>query len=267
MSLPALGIAIYNRPDLLLACIRSVDFPVENLIVVNNGAIHALENEVFREVEKNGRIGRAIVYQPGTNLGCAGAWNLIQDHAFGTKDPHINAAHNVSHIRQPVSHVLICGNDIEWATGDLEIFWNAAVEYKTDFVFGNHSYSNFMVAKSGFETVGAFDENFWPAYLEDSSHWQVVRRSGARSIHAAGLRAVHRGSSTVNSANAHFAASIRAGHERSWDYYAARWGCPRWSGGQETFAHPFNDPNWPLSKWQLSKHRLHQPHYWGHWPI
>ncbi len=240
----ALGIAFYNRPDLLKRCIESVDHPVGTLIVVNNGSnkeLSALVGEM-----RNDRIARRVVAEPNRNLGVAGAWNLIQEQVF-----HING----------LDSVLICGNDIQWMPGDLEIFARTVEEFpQADFVFGNHSYSNFLVKRSGFKRIGYFDENIEMAYLEDSDHWQRIIRTPAKAIHAAGLRALHEGSATIKS-DAAYQAVVGAQHEKNWSYYSRKWGCPLWSSGKESFATPWNEPDAAINEWQLTGDRLNRPHF------
>jgi GT2 family glycosyltransferase len=249
--IPALGIAFYNRFDLLRRCLESVDHPVEHLFLVNNGPYHAahapqrgLEN-VVREVA-NPLIANVDIVNAGRNLGVAGAWNHMQWNAFESR--HLNG-------------LLLCGNDITWQSGDLAIFAKTVEEFpEADFVFGNHSYSNFYIRRSGWDKVGAFDENIEMAYLEDSDHWQrILRTPGVKAIHAAGLRALHEGSATIKS-DAEYAARVSAQHDRNWTYYARKWGCPKWSSGAETFKTPF-DQGGPINDWKLDAARQLRPHY------
>lgn len=242
--IPALGIAFYNRPDLLKRCIESVDHPVGTLIVVNNGSLRELSALVAEMPNDN--IARRIVVEPNRNLGVAGAWNLIQDQVFH---------------RSGLDSVLICGNDIQWMPDDLGIIAKTVEEFpQADFVFGNHSYSNFLVKRSGFEKIGYFDENIEMAYLEDSDHWQRIIRTPAKAIHAAGLRALHEGSATIKS-DAAYQAVVGAQHEKNWQYYARKWGCPAWSSGAEKFPTPWNDPDAAINEWNLQGDRLQRPHY------
>lgn len=251
--IPALGIAVYNRLDLLEACIKSIDHPVEELIIVNNGCLPGLEPDsgFMSLLEANGHIGTFNLITPKVNLGVAPAWNAIQHEVFLTGQK---------------TSVLICGNDIEWAPGDLEIFANTVRDFpEADFVFGNHSYSNFLIKASGWNKIGGFDENIELAYLEDGDHWQRIIRTPAKAIHAAGLRAKHEGSATIKSDKDVAARSARQ-HDLNWDYYSRKWGCAKWSSGAETFATPFNQGG-PINVWKLDIERRKRPHFYPYNPI
>lgn len=243
--IPCLSIPVLNRPDLLRKCVDSIDYPVGELLIVKN-------SDLILTLFQTDAVKGIQFHEPGKNLGFAGSVNAAQDIAFN---------------KRGFDAVLICGNDIEWFPGDLEKMWQAHLDFPAaDFVFGNHSYSNFMILRSGFEKVGMMDESFFPAYLEDSAHWQTIRMTGAKAIHAAGLHATHEGSATIKS-DPHIRALSDSRREKGWDYYSRRFGCPKWSHGKETFEHPFNDPSWPPQKWVLDKERLRLPHYFPRWPL
>lgn len=236
-ALPALGIAIYNRPDLLAQCLRSVDYPVNTIVLVNNGGLRGLRELHYQEPH---------VIEPGCNLGVAGAWNAILEHVF---------------VQLKLDSVLICGNDITWAPGDLERVMATVRDFpEADCIFGNHAFSNFLVKRSGWEKLGAFDENIEIAYLEDSDYWQRIRHTpGVKAMHAAGLRAQHGGSQTIAS-DPDLARRSSAQHGRNWKYYGAKWGCPPHSHAAETFTTPFGRGG-PVNEWRLEGERLTRPHW------
>jgi hypothetical protein len=255
---PVLGVPIYNRVDLLLRCLRSVDFPVRLLVVVDNGGLGCgLNTAVCEAVESHPHIADYLIHRPEGNIGVAGAWNyLLHQHC--------------SPSRTGGDYVLICNNDIEWAAGDLQKMHEAVrSNSELEAVFGNWSYSNFIITAKGRETLGYFDENFWPAYLEDGDHWRRIVLSQAKICHAVGVSAVHgengRGSCTIGS-DAVLARNNTVTHGKNWDYYRRKWG---WGGGEvrEVYSAPFNDAKLPLNYWQLMPERFDQPYYlpgsWG----
>lgn len=224
--------------------IRSVDFPVETLMVINNGNLQLWETAIPPTIRS------FYEYNSRQNMGVAGSWNLAMDYAFN---------------QQQKDAVLIVGNDIIWMPGDLNIFWQTAIDSDADFIFGNHSYSSFMVKRSGWEKVGAFNETFYPAYLEDSCHWQIIRRSpNVKIVHVDGLRTGHVGSATIDS-DSELKRTVQAAQARNWKIYSEMWGCPMWSGGQEAFATPYNKGG-PLNEWKLDEERLKLPHFYHRWP-
>lgn len=265
--LPALGIPIYNRPDLLRRCLRSIDYPVELLIIVNNGQLDRLGAMVFHEAERNPNLNRAIVYHPGANIGVAGGWNLIMDAAMNSVPSPVQKTLNGTFPLGVQSGVLICGNDIEWQAGQLREFirvWSDNPD--ADFLFAYWSFSTFMATRAGFARNGYFDENIWPAYLEDSDYFRRIGLNAAKMadvpvkpIHG---EAPHWGSTTVKSDSALEKRNV-ATHDRNWNYYIRKWGGRR-EGHSEVNLRPFADWNIPVNQWRLEPHRRLEPHYKDH---
>lgn len=232
--IPCIGSAFYNRRDLLQKLISSIDVEVKWFYTANNGqqSLHELK---FPDLVKN--VGEGV---NDSNLGCGGGWNQILNHAFIDKN---------------LDSVFIVGNDIEFHPGDLSRMEQAVTDFpEADFIFGNHSFSNFLVKRSGFEKFGWFDENFYPAYWEDGDAWMRMKRNKSiKTIHATGLHTKHEGSATVNSDSA-----LRAQNQITFEinrrYYHEKW-------GGESYDHPFNNPNNPVNFWQLSSNRMAQPHF------
>lgn len=275
--IPVLGIPVYNRVDLLLRCLRSIDFPVRRIVLVNNGQIPDLLERVLEVDEiRNSPLNESIwVQEPRANIGVAGAWNwllhtqLAQRSEVGTRRSAADG------------YVVICNNDIQWAPNDLErMHWAALSDPGMCAVFGNWSFSNFLVTREGVRQLGYFDENFWPAYLEDGDYWRRICVSGAKVCHAAGINSIHgengEGSCTIHS-DPDLARRNEATHQRNWIYYRAKWGFgltggaseghrkPLTIGGQkeeirETFITPF-DRGGALNEWKLREERLTEPHY------
>jgi len=244
--IPCIAIPVLNRPDLLKRCIDSIDFPAE-LLIIDNGKVVPHGWGVPSSIQT------VHLETPPANLGVAGSWNMTMDIVFnkGNKDA-----------------VLICGNDIQWLPGQLEIFWQTwDANRDACFLYAYWSYSTFMVTRKGFDTIGWFDENF-AAYLEDSDHWWRVNRYKklgvdiktvdvpVRPVHG---ESPHWGSSTLYS-DPVVAKQVKEGHARGWSYYCSKWG-GQIAGNTERFDTPFNDPGIPVNAWKLGADRLRQPHY------
>jgi len=236
--IPALATAYINHPELLRRFMHSTTtHPVGHSIVVNNS------NGPFSTT-------MAEVIGLGVNVGFAGAVNMICDRVFN---------------QLQLPWVLIAGNDIEFLPGDLKIFEDTVKNFEVaDFVFGNHSYGNFVIKRSGWEKVGAMDENLWPAYTEDGDHWRRIQLTGAKAIHCAGLRCNHEGSSAIKGDEA-FSRWVKDRQRINWGIFSRKWGCPEWSTGAETFTTPYNEGG-PVNAWKLSDSRMKEPHYFTQWP-
>jgi hypothetical protein len=104
------------------------------------------------------------------------------------------------------------------------------------------------VGQHAIETVGYFDQNFWPAYFEDADYFRRLELSGVPNLWDERILLEHNRSQTVR---ADFL--LRKLHDertrRNETYYIRKWGGLRgWGGpdappGLELFNHPFNDPN------------------------
>lgn len=233
--IPCIGTALVNRPDLWARLIASIDFPVQEFRTINNGALSL-------PVVDNANIQLQQIITPQGNIGVSGAWNALMSHALE---------------HGGMSCVLICGNDLQWAPGDLSRIWQTYLDFpEADFIFGNHSFSNFLVKRSGFEKVRWFWEELWPGYWEDGDFWTRIIRTGAKALHAAGLHATHEGSATIKSdPDLKRVSDSRFQHNAQ--LYARKWGG---GAGNEIYATPYNRGG-DVNAWELSEERRHQPHF------
>jgi GT2 family glycosyltransferase len=104
------------------------------------------------------------------------------------------------------------------------------------------------VGEGAIETIGYFDQNFWPAYFEDADYFRRLDLSGIPTLWDERILLEHNRSQTIR---ADFL--LKRLHDertrRNEQYYIRKWGGLRgWGGpdappGQELFAHPFNDPS------------------------
>ena len=285
-AIPVLGIPHYNRPDLLARCIASIDYPVEKLVVVVNGApqdMIALVEGAIVGRDPNYRTGadaqprmiklcdwpadrrnmiRSISYVSHPNAGVAGAWNEIIK-LF------------------PAPWWLISNNDIEFAMGDLAKMAAAVTgvgappapsggapdgtreaRVLPGMFYGNHGASWFAITAEAVGKAGLFDENLYPAYLEvcDMSRRFDLLGLGrgdvpdVHAIHGDAARGIS-GSTTVHSDPSLSAKNART-HGGNFDYYRCKWGG---INEQEVFLTPFNDPHWPIWAWKFDPaHRAEQ---------
>jgi len=161
-----------------LRLLRSVDFPVDRLILVLN-----LDQDADPEW-----LGEALrlqpsleVVRPRTNLGCAGGWNTVIQTA------------------PSAPYWLVLNNDVAFPPGALrKIAWRVADDLASDNrssggsppVFmrsfalrgGVDNLPAFVLSRQAVAEVGLFDENFWPVYGEDEDYFARMRIVG-RGVH------------------------------------------------------------------------------------
>lgn len=246
--IPVLGIPHYNRIDLLERLLASIDYPVDTLVLVDNGNGNRRQ-ELFDLLVKAPKCMGSLQLIQHANAGVAASWNEIIK-LF------------------PASWWLISNDDIQFAPGDLaqmsrfvgdeeqarfKKMWKAQHPGTAlGMVYGNHGASWFGITAHGVDTVGLFDENIFPAYLEDCDWSHRADLLGVRRCDVPDVHAVHgdeklTGSCTVN-CDAELAEKNSRTHGGNFNYYKRKWGG---LNGTETFKTPFNDPHWPVWAWKF----------------
>lgn len=249
--IPLIAVPILNRPDLLQRLVDSIDFPVGQLLVINNGP-----GEIYQEYAKirsDWNLIKSRGFQNNCeNKGCAGAWNQAIDIAFN---------------HEKSDYLLIFGNDIQFTPGDLQKM-HEAVTSETDFVSGNWAFSSWGLTRRGFDKLGWVDEEIWPAYGEDVDYWRRIQLHGDIKISSADTHMIHGEAPTWGSSTIYSDPELRrkngVTHDRNLSYLERKWNWDRHKPmASATFTTPFNRGG-SLSDWQLSPDRLKQPHYRSH---
>jgi GT2 family glycosyltransferase len=234
MTIKTLGIPCLNRGDFLLRCVLSIDHPMENLVVINNGTdpgvIGAVDRIRARDIPNQGLFTN-IRIESHDHLGCGPAWNRI--------------------IRTSPGAWMVTANDIQFAAGSIKKIVETLALHQDASIVCAFGYNVFVLTEAGRSKAGLFDENFYPAYFEDCDHFRRIALSGAKAVNVPGFECVHGeapywGSSTVNSEpelrrrNGITFANLR-------QYYILKWGG---EPGKETFPRPFNR-DIPLDHWEI----------------
>ena len=244
--IPILGIPHLNRPDILRRCLDSIDYPVSRVVIVQNGSDSDMPSlDGLPHWIQN----LTVIKHP--NAGVAGSWNEIIKFF-------------------PAPYWMISNNDIRFTPGALQRMAQAGdlqallpSEYDgrqpAGMLYG-HAASCFIITKHGVANLGLFDENIFPAYLEDCD---MSRRATLLGIRCENVEGVclqhgdeeHTGSTTVNSDPELREKNMRTHGGNFWYFAQKHGGHP----GHETFATPFNDPNWPVWAWKFDPlHRANQ---------
>lgn len=225
--IPVLICPVLNRPDLLLAMLKSVDHPVGLCIVIDNGGV------VEPYIGWTQQVGFPVrVVKPGWNLGVAASWNL------GIKC-------------SPLSPWwAIVNSDLEFGPGDLDRLV-AAVEPRANAVYYSIGMTAFAVTPPALQAVGLWDESIVVAYDEDVDWQRRARLVGTLEVET-GFTGTHVGSATIMSDPVYRAANART-HPANDAYYRAKWGGDKQGG--ETFSTPFNKGG-HVGDWRLDIQRL-----------
>lgn len=161
-SIPVLGTAIVNGFHWLSKQVASIDFPIDNYLVINNSGDDKMSSQLNKLSElEHPYIKNFKVINLPSNIGCGGAWNLIIK----------------SYIMSP--GWLITSNDVSFTPGLLKELASEASREDIGMVFGKGgdyglgSYDLFYIKDWVVNAVGLFDENLYPAYCED---WDYILR-------------------------------------------------------------------------------------------
>jgi len=164
-SIPVIGVPIVNGVHWLRRLIDSVDYPVENFFIVNNNGRGQI-NEELDEIcnTKHPFIKKFHVSHLPSNLGCGGGWNLIIK----------------SYMMKP--YWILASHDIEFSPGMLKNMHDEAKNKqdvgmvhakKSD--WGGGGYDVFLIKDWVVSKCGLFDENLYPAYMEDVDYYIKVK--------------------------------------------------------------------------------------------
>lgn len=170
--IPVLGAAIVNGVSWIKRQIDSIDYPVEKYILINNNGRGELDRDLDQLAHQPHEFVTKIhvVHLPA-NIGCAGAWNLIIKSSM------------------MAPYWLICGHDVAFHPGFLAKVAVAASDLKVGMVHGSAgdhgvgSWSLFTIRDWVIQEYGLFDENFYPAYVEDLDYvMRLAKRPIKRTI-------------------------------------------------------------------------------------
>lgn len=162
-SIPVIGTAIVNGVHWLHRLIESVDFKVDNFLVINNNGRNQITNQLNSLVGLNKQYIKNIhICHMPTNLGCAASWNLIIK----------------LYMNNP--YWVITNHDVAFTPGFLESMYTKAVAgnnigmvHGSSGEFGIGTWDIFLIKDWVIKKYGLFDENFYPAYCED---WDYLMR-------------------------------------------------------------------------------------------
>ena len=169
-----LTVPVLNRYDLLQRMLDSIDYPIEHLLVIDNGGeLNAVQAP---SSVKDFRVLRMV-----SNLGVATSWNLGVKNFFG---------HN---------YFAFASADMWFRPGDLEKLANSSPD-KINLHQAFPHWQTFAIGEKVVEKVGLFDESLHPIYFEDTDY---ERRAIAEGIETQYLQmwGGHDNSSTIHSDN------------------------------------------------------------------
>ena len=172
--IPVLGFATLTRFDMAQRLLDSIDYPVDNLVIVDNSGKREFEPRV-NEYVKN-----LWLIQVPHGLGANGAWNLIIKST-----PH--------------APYWVIPNDDSWfEPGALERIDHEVDRDAFNFVDVNPIWSCVVPGEGAVLKAGLWDEAFHPIYYDDDDYEWRMKELGVKFNHI-DAKVHHDNSSTLKS--------------------------------------------------------------------
>ena len=168
--LPNLIVPVLNRYDLLDRMLGSIDYPVYELLIVDNGGD-------LERIRYNENIINVHIVNLPSNLGVAASWNL-GIKLFPHHDRWFFASNDMVYLPGALEGLSEARRD-EITLSDMFPFWHT-----------------FSVGEEVVRRVGLFDEALYPAYFEDNDY---QRRAVHKNVHirSVSIPTQHENSSTI----------------------------------------------------------------------
>ena len=172
-SIPVIGVPIVNGTRWLEKLIISIDYPVDNLFIINNSGSEKIKiqlEELRYESFLNKNIKKLHITHLPSNLGVPAAWNLIIK----------------SFLMEP--YWVISNHDVSFTPGLLEEIAEIAQHKDVSLIhprageFYTGTYDLFAITEIGVKIIGLFDENLYPAYGEDSDFIMRIKNLDPKTI-------------------------------------------------------------------------------------
>ena len=170
--IPVLGFAVYSQFDLTNRLLASIDYPVENLVIVDNSGLKTWEPKQPEQVKN------LWLIRVPFGLGLVGAWNLIIKST-------------------PYSPYWVLVNDDAWfEAGALEIIARDADPEALNFVDIIPRWSCVVFGEGAIAKAGLYDERFYPLYFDDNDLERRMENAGVK-VQIVEARVNHENSSSL----------------------------------------------------------------------
>jgi predicted O-methyltransferase YrrM/tetratricopeptide (TPR) repeat protein len=238
-SIPMIGVPIVNGVHWLKRLIDSVDYPVKEFFIINNNGKGEIDKDLNKIAStKHPFIEKIKVTHLPSNLGVSGAWNLIIK----------------SYMNYP--YWIIANNDICFTSGLLKKINEEALKTDSGMIhpkkadWGGGSYDLFLIKDWVVQECGLFDENLYPAYIEDVDYNIRITTKNIKSSFL-NIDYLHGGSNyeTSGSQTWRLNVDLKEKLDKSRilnknEYLTKKWGENFFA---DTYSNPFNNENYDIS--------------------
>ncbi len=218
--------------------VDSIDYPVDELFVVNNNGRGELRKQLDNLANSSHEFIRKIsVAHLPSNIGCSGAWNLIIKC-------YMNAP-----------YWIITNNDVAFTPGLLKELVEKSKNQNYGIIKGKEfQFDLFLIKDWVIQECGLFDENFYPAYLEDCDyHIRLLNKNISigylEKQHLHGDRGYETSGSQTWRLEPDIADKLHSAHDINFYYIAEKWG-ENWRDSNwqyHPWQYPYNDKSIPIT--------------------
>jgi glycosyltransferase involved in cell wall biosynthesis len=221
---------VATNPELVTQKLRDVP-DLTKLVLVNN-----FDNPKVLEQCRIARDEGAEVYYYPENLGVATSWNIGLSKLEGNVDFVIFLSVSVV-FERPLQHFIDFIMDAEMKEGNCRYVASSRAMM--------HCFAHTQL---GLTLGGYFDENFWPAYYEDTDYCRRSLFNGVQErVVLCNLDdVVHSKASSLTMKEPRLLRLLQANAGRIHKYYLRKWGGEHLS---EKYTRPFNNPNTDINEW------------------
>ena len=224
MSIPVIGVPVVANTYWVSRLISSIDYPVNDLVIINNNGRGELDQDLDNLVKmKHPHVKNMKVVHMPANIGVAGAWNLIIKC-------YMNAR-----------YWLICNDDVSFKTGCLKLIDQQFEDDQMGMVhpeageWGIGTWDCFAIGEKVVQAFGLFDENTYPAYCEDAdyimrmAHRPIVKTIGLEKSFIHGYNEPidyyeEGGGSNTGKSDEDLGNKLRHANDVNIDYLTRKWG-------------------------------------------
>ena len=244
MSIPVIGTAVVTNPHWVHRLIMSVDYPVDNFVIINNNGRGEIDEELnYLTTITHNHIKKIKVCHMPSNVGCSGAWNLIIK----------------CYMMSP--YWIIVNDDVSFGLGFLEEMVDTVNSDEEIGIIHGHSgefnlgsWDLFLLRDHVVKNYGLFDENLYPAYCEDIDYlMRFINRDVKRVVSLS--KPYYHGYGDNNDYNKHGSQTRKSSklmndamehaHDMNFEYMDKKWGHNWRECGP--FKDPFNMQDIPIS--------------------
>ena len=171
--IPVVIVPVLARHDLLNRMIKSINYPVKDLVIIDNGG------STNYEPEWNQWVNQVHHWTFPHNLGVSTSWNL-GIKAFPYAD-----------------YWMDCDFDIEWSGESLKLFAETATADSLVLSGSPQPWCVFTLGWQVVDQIGLFDEALHPAYFEDNDYERRCQSANIK-INKTFIPVAHDNSSTLH---------------------------------------------------------------------